>query len=271
MPACWRPRCVVVREGAWVLVTASVVGVPSEVGSDRALPGGPFLPFRVVGRGRPRPDPPPDSTPPPPGTCDPRTRPLVCRPSHRGGGSGSAGLYLSKRRASWRPKVLVGRDHRPPFPAGDRPGELQVRLTPSGGGSGSVPRNPLRRSGRVPAALPRATWRGSDALRLWLRAPGGWTTPTGAAGRYTAALTPVGPRSRVRPPRIPGAGVPIHAHRLCPGPGDSARFTTHGVKAAEKPHAPQRRSATLRLGLSAPSGRTAPGDAAGRYARPSPL
>ncbi|SHJ03616.1 hypothetical protein SAMN05421803_103228 [Nocardiopsis flavescens] len=91
------PRCVVVREGAWVRVTTSVAGVPSEVGSNRALPVGPFLPLQVVGRGRPRPDPPPESAPPPPGTCAPRTRPAVCRPSCRGGGSGSAGLYLSKR------------------------------------------------------------------------------------------------------------------------------------------------------------------------------
>ncbi|SHK28885.1 hypothetical protein SAMN05421803_11710 [Nocardiopsis flavescens] len=178
-----------------MLVTTSGAGVPSEVGSNRGCAGGPFLPFHVVGRGRPRPDPPPDSTPPPPATRNPRTRPAVCRPSYRGGGSGSAGLYLPKRLAFWKPKVLAGRDHRPPFPTGDRPGDLGVRLTPSGGGSGSVPRHPLRRAEKVPAALPRATRRGSDTLRLQLRPPGGWTTPGGAASRC----------ARPSPPGVRGA------------------------------------------------------------------
>ncbi|SHI66916.1 hypothetical protein SAMN05421803_101886 [Nocardiopsis flavescens] len=180
----YTPCSLGVTEGGRVRVTTSGAGVPSEVGSNRATPVGPFLRSRMVGRGRPRPDPPPDSTPPPPGTCAPRVCPVVYRPLCRGGGSGSAGLYLPKRRASWKPKVLVGRDHRPPSPTGDRPGDLHVRLTPWSGARGNVPRHPLRRAGQVCAALPRATRRGSDALRPWSSAPSGWTTPGCAADRY---------------------------------------------------------------------------------------
>ncbi|SHK16364.1 hypothetical protein SAMN05421803_114138 [Nocardiopsis flavescens] len=195
-------------------VTASGAGVPSEVGSDRALPVGPFLRFHVVGRGRPR--------------------PRTAHPHHPGRASNAPARWSAA-------SCIVGADPAPPvctFPSGDRPGNQRSwpgattdrpsqRVTvletsefvspPRAEVPGACPETPCGGPGEYPRPPPRATLRGSDALRPWPGAPGGWTTPTGWAGRVPAAPHPHGSAEPGTPSSTPWSRGAAPCSRAVPG------------------------------------------------------
>ncbi|SHK23087.1 hypothetical protein SAMN05421803_1164 [Nocardiopsis flavescens] len=99
---------------------------------------------------------------------------------------------------------------------------------------GSRPRacaapTPARWSEQAPAASTPCGPDGSDTLRLWLGAPGGWTTAGGVPGRYARPSPPCVRGGRYALPKPAGVGVSINAHRLCLGSQDRARFTPYGI------------------------------------------
>ncbi|CAL9486960.1 hypothetical protein SUDANB121_03172 [Nocardiopsis dassonvillei] len=184
-----------------VRVAPPMAGVTSEVGQARPFPGGPFLRGPVwpggAGLARTRPVSPHHSR------CEPnaQARRSAARRLRRDGPA-LRGLYLPKRPGFWKPTLAVGSDYRPPFPTGDRPGNLQVRLPPWGRGRGS-PSTPL---------CP-----GWESL-LWSSPPGAEVRamPSGCGRGSGKDNNPLRHKSRSFLPRPPVPGVGRVAAALIP-------------------------------------------------------